>query len=152
MHVIRIIGTFCVLQISSGNGRGGNSHRPWASRMRVGDVNTLRPGQNGRHIADDIFECSPLNGNLRISFEFCWKLFPNVPSAIPQHVHWRIYAPTDLDELMLSYDIYMYGDLWITLTKDQLLRKCFHLMTSSWSHKYLFVFHIIPWHQHVAAW
>ena len=42
------------------------------------DVNTLRPRQNGRHFADDIFKCIFLNENAWISLKISLKCVPKV--------------------------------------------------------------------------
>ena len=42
-------------------------------------VKTLRPIQNGRHFADDIFQCVSLNGNVYISIEISLKSVPKGP-------------------------------------------------------------------------
>ena len=42
-------------------------------------VNTLRPRQNGRHYADDIFKCIFLNENVQISIKISLKFVPKVP-------------------------------------------------------------------------
>ena len=44
-----------------------------------GFFNTLRPGQNGRHFADDILKCIFLNENVRISIEISLKFVPKGP-------------------------------------------------------------------------
>ena len=42
-------------------------------------LNTLRPGQNGRHFADDIFKCIFLNENVWISIKISPKFVPQGP-------------------------------------------------------------------------
>ena len=51
----------------------------------VPDVNTLRPRQNGRHFADDIFKCIFLNENVWIGLIFNWSLFLWFELTIFQH-------------------------------------------------------------------
>ena len=56
-------------------------------------VNTLRPRQNGRHFADDIFNGIFLNENVWISIKFSLKFVPkgpinNIP-ALVQIMAWR---------------------------------------------------------------
>ena len=41
--------------------------------------NTLRPRQNGRHFADDIFKCIFLNENVWIPIEISLKFVPKGP-------------------------------------------------------------------------
>ena len=56
-------------------------------------IKTLRPRQNGRHFADDIFKCITLNENVRISTKV-WLTFVskdpinNIP-ALVQIIAWR---------------------------------------------------------------
>ena len=80
-------------------------------------INTLRPRQNGRHFADDIFKCIFLNENVSIVVKISLKF---VQLTIFQHwfrwwlgavqatshylnqwwlVYWRIYASLGLNEL-----------------------------------------------------
>ena len=55
--------------------------------------NTLRPGQNGRHFADDIFKCSFWNENAWISINFSLKFFPHCQiddiQALVKMMAWR---------------------------------------------------------------
>ena len=55
--------------------------------------NTLRPRQNGRHFADDIFKCIFLNENAWISINISLKFVPNGPinniPALVQIMAWR---------------------------------------------------------------
>ena len=49
---------------------------------------TFRPRQNGRHFPDDIFKCTFLNGNVRISIKISLKIVPespinNIPALVP---------------------------------------------------------------------
>ena len=56
-------------------------------------LNTLRPRQNGRHFADDIFKCIFLNENARISLKISLKFVPKVRindiPALVQIMAWR---------------------------------------------------------------
>ena len=59
----------------------------------VAHVNTLRPRQNGRHFADDIFKCIFVNGNVWIPIKISLKFVPkgpisNIP-ALVQIMAWR---------------------------------------------------------------
>ena len=52
------------------------------------DVNTLRPRQNGRHFADDIFKCIFLNENVWILIKFSLNFVTkgpinNIPVLVP---------------------------------------------------------------------
>ena len=42
-------------------------------------VNTLRPGQNGRHFPDDISKCIFVNENVLISIKISLKFVPKGP-------------------------------------------------------------------------
>ena len=42
-------------------------------------INTLRPRQNGRHFADDIFKCIFLNEGVWISIKISLKFVPKGP-------------------------------------------------------------------------
>ena len=56
-------------------------------------VNTLRPRQNGRHFADDVFGCVFMNENVWISIEISLKFVPdfwiNKIPALVQIMAWR---------------------------------------------------------------
>ena len=60
--------------------------KPWL-------FNTLRPRQNGRHFADDIFKCIFLNENVWISIKSSLKFVPkdqiNKIPALVQIMAWR---------------------------------------------------------------
>ena len=50
-------------------------------------LNTLRPRQNGRHFADDIFKCIFLNENVWIAIKISPKFVPkgqinNIPALV----------------------------------------------------------------------
>ena len=68
-------------------------------------VNTLRPRQNGRHFADDIFKCIFLNENVWISIKISLKFVPNYPiNNIPSFVQimaWRRPGDKPLSEAMM---------------------------------------------------
>ena len=68
-------------------------------------VNTLRPRQNGRHFADDIFKCIFLNENAWISLEISLKFVPkvqinNIP-ALVQIMAWSRPGDKPLSEPMM---------------------------------------------------
>ena len=68
-------------------------------------VNTLRPRQNGRHFADDIFKCIFLNENVWISIRISLKFVPrgpidNIP-ALVQIMAWRRVGDKPLFEPMM---------------------------------------------------
>ena len=69
------------------------------------DNNTLRPRQNGRHLADDIFKCIFLNENIRISIKISLKIVPkgpinNIPAMV-QIMAWRRPGDKPLSEPMV---------------------------------------------------
>ena len=65
-------------------------------------VNTLRPRQNRRHFADDIFKCIFLNENVWIAIKISLKFVPNGPinniSALVQIMAWRRLGDKPLSE------------------------------------------------------
>ena len=68
-------------------------------------LNTLRPGQNGRHFADDNFKHIFVNENVRISIKISLKFVPtgpinNVP-ALVQIMAWRRPGNKPLSEPMV---------------------------------------------------
>ena len=69
-------------------------------------INTLRPRQNGRHFADDIFKCIFLNENVWISIRISLKFVPkglinNIP-ALVQIMAWRRPGDKPLFEPMMA--------------------------------------------------
>ena len=67
--------------------------------------NTLRPRQNGRHFADDIFKCIFLNENVWIPIKISLKFVPkrrinNIPGLV-QIMAWRRPGDKPLSEPML---------------------------------------------------
>ena len=68
-------------------------------------LNTLRPIQNGRHFADDIFKCIFLNENTSISISVSLTFVPegriNNISALVQIMAWRRLGNKPLSEPMM---------------------------------------------------
>ena len=68
-------------------------------------INTLRPGENGRHFADDIFKCIFLNENvwipIKISLKFVLKGPINNIPALVQIMAWRRPGDKPLSEPMM---------------------------------------------------
>ena len=67
--------------------------------------NTLRPRQNGRHFADDIFKCIFLNENVWIPIKISLKFIPtdpinNIPALVPI-MAWRRPGDKPLSEPMM---------------------------------------------------
>ena len=67
--------------------------------------NILRPRQNGRHFADDIFKCIFLNENIWILIKISLKFVPKGPinkmSALVQIMVWRRPGDKPLSEPMM---------------------------------------------------
>ena len=68
-------------------------------------INTLRPRQNGRHFADDIFKCIFINENAWIALKISLKFIPkvrinNIPSLV-QIMAWRRPGDKPLSEPMM---------------------------------------------------
>ena len=68
-------------------------------------LNTLRPRQNGRHFADDIFKCIFLNENVLIPIQIPLKFIPkglinNIPLLV-QIMTWRWPGDKPLSEPMM---------------------------------------------------
>ena len=70
-------------------------------------LNTLRPRQNGHHIADDIFKCIFWNENDRIPIQISPKFIPMSPidnkPALVQVMAWRQTGDKPLPESMLTH-------------------------------------------------
>ena len=71
----------------------------------ITSVNSLRPRQNGRHFADDIFKGIFLNENIWILFKISLKFVPKVPinntPALVQIMAWRRPGDKPLSEPMM---------------------------------------------------
>ena len=85
-----------------------------------GSVNTLRPRQNGRHFADDIFKCIFENENewisSRISLKFVPKVRITIIPALVQIMAWRRPGDKPLSEPMmvsLLTHIYVTRPQWV---------------------------------------
>ena len=77
-----------------------------AGMAHQGMFNTLRPRQNGRHFADDIFKRIFLNENARISIKISLKFVPkgpinNIP-ALVQIMAWHRTGDKPLSEPMMG--------------------------------------------------
>ena len=99
--------------------RSWSCHRKW-NVTELTSVNTLRPRQNGRHFADDIFKCIFLNENVWISIKISLKFVPkglinNIP-ALVQIMAWRRPGDKPLSEAMminLPTDICVSRPQWV---------------------------------------
>ena len=69
------------------------------------EIHTLRPRQNGRHFADDIFKCVFLNENVWIPIKISLKFVPkgqiNKMPALVQIMAWRRPGDKPLSEPMM---------------------------------------------------
>ena len=94
-------------------GLAANSTRPSAdteplinsSSLALTAFNTLRPRQNGRRFADDVFKCIFLNENVWILLKISLKFVPkgpikNIPSLV-QVMAWRRPGDKPLSEPMM---------------------------------------------------
>ena len=75
--------------------------------LYIHTVNTLRPRQNGRHFADDIFKCIFLNENVWIPTKMSMNFVPKCPidniPALVQIMAWRRPGDKRLSEpIMVS--------------------------------------------------
>ena len=95
-------------------------------------VNTLRPRQNGRHFAEDIFKCILLNENVWIPNKISLKFVPkgpinNIPSLV-QIMAWCRPGDKPLSEPMMVSSL-----THICVTRPQWVKKhassCWFLMT-----------------------
>ena len=78
-------------------------------------LNTLRPRQNGRHFADDIFKRIFLNENVWIPIKISLKFVPkgpinNIP-ALVQMMVWRRPGAKPLSEPMM---VSLLTHIWVT--------------------------------------
>ena len=76
----------------------------WVVAVQI-DINILRPRQNGRHFADDIFKCIFLNENIWIPVKISLKYVPkgpinNIPTFV-QIMAWRRSGDKPLSKPMM---------------------------------------------------
>ena len=96
------------------------------------NFNTLRPGQNGRHFADEILKCIFLNENVWIPIKISLKFVPkgpinNIP-ALVQIMAWR--RPGDKP---LSEPVMVRLPTHICVTQPQWVKWCIY------EHKFFFL-------------
>ena len=97
--------------------------------------NTLRPRQNGRHFADDIFKYIFLNENAWISLKISLKFVPkgpvnNIP-ALVQIMAWRRPGDKPLSEPMmvsLLTHIYVTRPQWANISRNPYMTEMIKLM------------------------
>ena len=106
-------------------------------------INTLRPRQNGRHLADDTFNRVFVNENVRISIKFSLKFVPtgpinNIP-ALVQIMAWR--RPGDKP---LSEPVMVNPMTHICVTRPQWVK--LHLLPVKYSTGFeTMLIHMISW-------
>ena len=107
-------------------------------------VYTLRPRQNGRHFADDIFKCIFLNENVWIPIKISLKFVRNGPiNNIPASVQimaWRRPGDKPLSEPMmvsLMTHICVTRPQWVKCVSDT-TRVLYHNRCSIFMHCFLF--------------
>ena len=79
-------------------------------------INTLRPRQNERHLADDIFKCILLNENVWIRIEISLKFIPKGPiNNIPALVQIMAWHRSDAAIIWINgvqfIDAYMHHSM-----------------------------------------
>ena len=90
--------------------------------LKIGNINKLRPRQNGRHFPDAIFKGIFLNENVWISIKISLKFVPmgqiNNISALVQIMAWRRPGDMPLPEPMmvtLLTHIYVTRPQWVNM-------------------------------------
>ena len=96
---------WCVLLDYEPMGITTTEQIPHLSKMAPYCLNTLRPAQNGRHFADDIFKCIFLNENVWTRIKISLKFVPKGPinniRALVQIMAWRRPGDKPLSEPMM---------------------------------------------------
>ena len=95
-------------------------------------INTLRPKQNGRHFADDLFKCIFLNEDVWIPTKNSLTFVPegpinNIPTLV-QIMAWRHSGDKPLSESML-----VSSPTHICVTRPQWVKKHWHLPHENWN-------------------
>ena len=113
---------------------------PWAQTYRMTCtvypmvcINTLRPRQDGRHFADNIFKCIFLNENVWIPIKNSLKFVPkgpinNIPTLV-QIMAWRRSGDKTLSEPMMVSSL-----THICVTRPQWVntKRCIFFTQSDW--------------------
>ena len=90
-------------------------------------INTLRPRQNGRHFADDNFNCIFLNENvwvlIKISLKFVPKVWINNIPTLVQIMAWRRPGDNPLSEPMMVSLLTHICVIWPQWVNTQQLQK-----------------------------
>ena len=99
--------------------------------MCVVKLNTLRPRQNRRHFADEIFKWIFLNENVWISIKISLKFVPRGPisniTALVQIMAWRRPGDKPLSEPMMVRLL-----THICVTRPQWFNATNHLLCNTW--------------------
>ena len=105
-------------------------------------INTLRPRQNGRHFADDIFKCIFLNENVWIPIKISLKFVPKGPindiPALVQIIAWR-----RLGDKLLSEPRLVSLTTHICVIRPQWVNDSPHVITFGLqSNKHIWLIHV----------
>ena len=93
------------------------------------DINTLRPRQNGRHFADDIFKCIFLNEIAWIPIKISLKFVPRGPiNNIPALV--KIMAWRRLGDKPLSGPMMVRLPTHICVTRPQWVKAIYRIISN----------------------
>ena len=97
-------GSLCSCRIPVYRTLQASKPHTWADKLQR-CINTLRPSQNGRRVADDTFERIFVNENVRISIQISLKFVPkgpinNIPGLV-QIMAWRRPGDKPLSEPMM---------------------------------------------------
>ena len=103
-------------------------------------INTLRPRQNGRHLADDIFKGIFLNKNVWIPIKFSLKFVPNGPinniPALVQIMAWRRPGDKPLSEplvVRLPTHICVTRPQWVNSFCPECILRCLKYISNNFS-------------------
>ena len=119
------------------------------------DLNSLRPRQNGRHFADDIFKCIFLNENVWIPIKIALKFVPkgpinNIP-ALVQIMPWRRPGDKTLSETMmviLLTHICVTRPQWVKMScRDWTVSGCFGIVNPRLFHEAIWDVEQTKWPQ-----
>ena len=120
-------------------------HPVWGFHFRIDTFNTLRPRQNRRHFANDIFKGIFLNENVWISIKISLKFVPKGPiNNIPAWVQimvWRRSGDKPLSEAMmvnLPTHICVSRPQWV---KHRFYTTCFSTHKSQYKSKAHIIMH-----------
>ena len=108
--------------VNNNNNTNKYGYFSWQVPSHSSILNTLRPRQNGRHFADDMFKCIFLNENVWIPIEISLKFVPkgsiNNNPALFQIMAWRRPGDKPLSEPMM-----VSSQTHICVTRPQSLKE-----------------------------